>query len=306
MTRAKKNPFRISDCGLRIERSTRGKSAMLSPRTPIRGRNPQSAIGGFTLAEVLVASTISGFVALIAVGALNAIAGSAQTVNRMTETTSEIRFAARMIARDLANLYRDVNPQNMKLVGSSQGSAKEGPPHLVFYTSGRAKARADQPEGDVYEVEYFLGTREQSPGQQKAKTAESSEEATVLFRRLWPNPDKDRTPGGVLTPIAENIGIFQVRFYDGKQWADEWTEEMQSLPELVEVTLATQPPSKGDPIVETMTVTFPRLGKAAAATQQGGAPEGQQGQPGSGTPSTTESPSGSAGQQGGSGGGGRP
>jgi general secretion pathway protein J len=294
MTRAKKTPFRISDCGLRIERSARGKSAI---------RNPQSAIRGFTLAEVLVASTISGFVALIAVGALNAIAGSAQTVNRMTETTSEIRFAARMIARDLANLYRDVNPQNMKLVGSSQGNAKEGPPHLAFYTSGRAKARADQPEGDVYEVEYFLGTREPSPEQQKAKPVESSGEATVLFRRLWPNPDKDRTPGGVLTPIAENIGVFQVRFYDGKQWVDEWTEEMQSLPELVEVTLATLPPDKGDPIVETMTVTFPRLGKGAVAAQQGGAPEGQQG---SGTSSTTESPSGPAGQQGGPGNGGRP
>jgi general secretion pathway protein J len=270
-----------------------------------RGR-PRSAVGGFTLAEVLVASTISGFVAVIAVGALNAIAGSAQTVNRMTETTSEIRFAAKMIARDLANLYRDPNPQNMKLIGSSQGSDKGEPPHLTFYTSGRAKARADQPEGDVYEVEYFLGIREQSPEQRKAKPAESSEEGTVLFRRLWPNPDKDRTPGGVLTPIAENIGIFQVRFYDGKQWTDEWTEEMQSLPEFVEVTLATLPPEKGDPIVETMTVTFPRLGQAAAAAQQGGAPEGQQGQPGSGTSSTTESPSGSAGPQGGSGGGGRP
>jgi general secretion pathway protein J len=263
-------------------------------------------MGGFTLAEVLVASTISGFVALIAVGALNAIAGSAQTVNRMTETTSEIRFAARMIARDLANLYRDANPQNMKLTGSSQGGAEGGPPYLTFYASGRAKARANQPEGDVYEVEYFLGTREQSPEQQKAKAAGSSQEATVLFRRLWPNPDKDRTPGGVLTPIAENIGVFQVRFYDGKQWGDEWTEEMQSLPELVEVTLATLPPDKGDPIVETMTVTFPRRSGAAAAAQQGGSPQGQQGQQGSGTPSTTESPSGPAGPQSGSGGGGRP
>jgi general secretion pathway protein J len=292
-----KSPFRISDCGSRIRDARSARSAI---------RHPQSAIGGFTLAEVLVASTISGFVAVIAVGALNAIASSAQTVNRMTETTSEIRFAAKMIARDLANLYRDPNPQNMKLIGSSQGSDKGEPPHLTFYTSGRAKARADQPEGDVYEVEYFLGIREQSPGQRKAKPAASSEEGTVLFRRLWPNPDKDRTPGGVLTPIAENIGIFQVRFYDGKQWTDEWTEEMQSLPEFVEVTLATLPPDKGDPIVETMTVTFPRLSKAAAAAQQGGAPEGQQGQPGSGASPTTDSSSGSAGQQGGSGGGGRP
>jgi general secretion pathway protein J len=282
----------MTDRGLRKEQATRLKSAV---------RRRPAGRGGFTLAEVLVASTISGFVAIIAVGALNAIASTAQRVNKVTETTSEVRFAARMIARDLANLYRDVNPQNMKLIGSSEGNAKNGPPHLCFYMSGRAKARANQPEGDVYEVEYFLSNREPSAQQQKAKPEESSAEATVLFRRLWPNPDKDRAPGGILTPIAENIGLFQVRFYDGTQWTDEWTEEMPSLPEYLEVTLATLPPDKGDPIVETMTVTFPRLGKGPMGVQQGGAAGGDQGQNGSGAPATTESTPGGTGDQSGAG-----
>jgi len=253
---------------------------------------------GFTLAEVLVASTISGFVAIVAVGALNALAGSAQTVNRTTATTSELRFAARMMARDLANLYRDPNPQNMKLLGSSEGTALGGPPFLTFYMTGRAKARASLPEGDVYEVEYFLGTRQQ----ETARTEESLEENTVLFRRLWPNPDKDRDPGGILTPIAENIGLFQVRFWDGKQWTDQWTEEMRSLPECFEVTLATMPPAKGEPMVEMFTVTFPRLSQAAAAAaQQGGASGGGPGQPGSGASTTTESTLGAGGPPGDSG-----
>jgi type II secretory pathway component PulJ len=245
-------------------------------------------------------------VALMAVGALNAIARSAQTVNHVTETTSEIRFAARMMARDLANLYRDANPQEMKLVGCSQGASTGEPPHLTFYMSGRAKARANQPEGDVYEVEYFVGSRESSSGMQageKMDGAAASEEAMVLFRRLWPNPDKNRTPGGVLTPIAENIGFFQVRFYDGQQWTDEWTEELQSLPQCLEVTLATVPPEKGDPVVETMTVTFPRLNKGAAGAAAGGAMSGPQGQQGSGASSSTSgSAPGSSGPQGGSGG----
>ncbi len=248
-----------------------------------------------------MASTISGFIAVIAVGALNAIATSSQTVNRVTETTSEIRFAARMLARDLANLYRDANPQNMKLIGSSAGNAQGGPPFLTFYTVGRAKARANQPEGDVYEVEYFLGTR---PERQKNETAEASEESTVFFRRLWPNPDKNRDPGGVLTPIAENIGVFQVRFYDGKQWGDEWTEEMRSLPEYLEVTLATLPPERGEPIVESFVVTFPRLSKTvptAGSPQGGTAPEGEQGRQGTSTSSTTGSAPGSAEPPGGAG-----
>jgi len=293
MTGSGNSQFRISDCGpgsksrvttLRIRSVRSAQSAI---------RNPKSAIRGFTLAEVLVASTISGFIAVIAVGALNAIATSSQKVNQITETTSEIRFAARMLARDLANLYRDASPDNMKLIGASEGTAQGGPPFLTFYTVGRAKARANQPEGDVYEVEYFLGTRQQ---ERKEEAAETSEESTILFRRLWPNPDKNRDPGGVLTPIAENIGVFQVRFYDGRQWADEWTEEMRSLPEYLEVTLATLP-EKGEPIVETFTVTFPRLSKTVptARGQQGTTtPEGEQGGPGTDTSSPAESSSGSS------------
>jgi hypothetical protein len=158
--------------------------------------------------------------------------------------------------------------------------------------AGRAKARANQPEGDIYEVEYFLGTRLEQQGD---PATESPEESTVLFRRLWPNPDKDRTPGGILTPIAENIGLFQVRFYDGKQWGDEWTEEMRSLPEYMEVTLATLPPERGDPLVETFVVTFPRLSRSVpTASQQTEAPQGEQSNAGPDASAPTGAPSGSS------------
>ncbi len=228
---------------------------------------------GFTLAEVLVASTISGFIAIVAVGAMNAISHSAQTVNRVSEVNAEIRFAARMLARDLANLYRDPNPENVKLIGASQGSETTGPPFLTFYTVGRAKARADQPEGDVYEVEYFLGSR-----QEQERTTSGSEEQMVLFRRLWPNPDKEREPRGILTPIAENVAIFYIRFSDGQEWTGQWTEEIRTLPKLVEVTLGTATPGKGDPVLETFTITFPRMAETSAGPPQQGEPsEGRQG-----------------------------
>jgi type II secretion system protein J len=235
----------------------------------------RTAKRGFTLAEVLVASTISGFIAIVAVGAMNAIAHTAQTVNRVSEVNSEIRFAARMLAQDLANLYRDPNPENVKLVGASQGSETGGPPFLTFYMVGRAKARADQPEGDVYEVEYFLGIRQADDQRQVA--SESGEEEMVLFRRLWPNPDKDREPRGILAPIAENIAIFYIRFHDGQDWAGQWSEEMRALPKLIEVTLGTAPPGKGDPVLETFTIAFPRMAEMSqGASQQGESSQGGQ------------------------------
>jgi type II secretion system protein J len=232
---------------------------------------------GFTLAEVLMASTIGSFIALVAVGTLKAVVDGAQVVNRSSETTSELRFAARMLARDLANLYRDPNPENMRLMGASQAADATGPAFLTFYTVGRAKARADRPEGDVYEVEYLLGTRETDEASDQPETA-----SQVLFRRLWPNPDKDRSPGGVVTPIAENIGAFQIQFFDGKQWGGEWTEEMKSLPKLMEITLVAAPQGRGEPVVETFMATFPRLAEGAevpTGTEQAAPGEPEQAQP---------------------------
>ena len=71
-----------------------------------------------------------------------------------------------------------------------------------------------------------------------------------------------------------------IRFFDGKQWATQWPEELQSIPELVEVTLATLPKDRGAPVVEKFTVSFPRL----AAKGAGASGEVPQGQPGSGQP----------------------
>ena len=255
----------------------------------------QTGNSGFTLAELLVASTISGFIALVAVGALNAVSHSAHVVNEASETTAEIRFAAQMIARDLANLYRDPDAENVRLIGASQGLETGGPPFLTFYTVGRAKARADQPEGDVYEVEYFLGTHQ---GEREDEATGLEEEAMVLFRRLWPNPDRERIPAGILAPIAENVGVFHIRFFDGEEWASEWPEEMRSLPQLIEVSLATLPPEKGDPVAETFTVTFPRMGSMAAGRSQESEPsESGQSSGSPATESTSESESTPSGNQ---------
>jgi type II secretion system protein J len=251
---------------------------------------------GFTLAEVLVASTLSGFIALVAVGAMKAIADGAQIVNRASETAAEARFAARTLARDLANFYRDPNPENMKLVGVSQGADTGGPAFLAFYTVGWAKARADQPEGDVYEVEYILGTRQE----EKTTVEMPAEEGTsmTLFRRLWPNPDKDRDPGGILAPLAEDVTVFQVRFYDGKQWGGEWSEKMKALPELIEITIGVQPPGQREPVLESFVVTFPRLGAVSeTAGPEGQTPESGQ-QPPPEQPGSGNQPSGEQGQSG--------
>lgn len=260
-------------------------------------RSVRCARGGFTLAELLLASTITVMITLVAVSALKAVSDTSQIVEKTTQTTSELRFAARLLARDLANLYRDPDAQSMLLTGVSQEADSAEPPSLRFYTVGRMKARPDQPEGDVYEVEYVLG---ESKAADAKRVTESNER--TLYRRLWPNPDRQKDPGGILSPIAENIDVFQTRFYDGKQWVDEWTEDMRELPRLIEVTLAVLPQGHGESTVESFIVTFPRMPRGGAGSpggpgsaDQSGPSQPQQGSSEGSSPSGQSAPPGNSG-----------
>jgi prepilin-type N-terminal cleavage/methylation domain-containing protein len=111
---------------------------------------------GFTLVEVLLASMIGAFVALVAVGTLRAISSSSEMMENNISTSSEARFAAKMVARDLMNLYRDNDLRKTKLVGLAKETGQGLVSCLSFYAVGRTKARIEEPEGDVYEVEYYL------------------------------------------------------------------------------------------------------------------------------------------------------
>ncbi|MEA3227109.1 MAG: type II secretion system protein GspJ, partial [Planctomycetota bacterium] len=211
---------------------------------------------GFTLVEVLVASTIGSFIALVAVGSLRVIIGGAEAVDNNINAAAEVRFAANMIARDLVNFYRDKDIANTKFIGTVEDMEDEGSAsYLVFYTVGRTKARVDQPEGDIYEVEYYLT---------------KDEETSALMRRLWPNPHEEFEPGGILTVIAEDIEIFEISYFDGEEWADEWPEEIQALPHLAEITIVAKQTGSGVPPMESVTVNFVRSQGGEGAALEGG------------------------------------
>ena len=211
---------------------------------------------GFTLVEVTVASTMAAFIMLVALGTLKAITSSSETVERNINAAAEVRFASNMIARDLVNLYRDEDTENTRLIGTVEETGDQSTSYLVFYTVGRTKARADQPEGDIYEVEYYLV---------------KDEEKSVIMRRLWPNPHEELEPAGILSVIAENISAFAVSYFDGEEWSDEWPEEMEVLPDLIEITIVAELPSGGEPIIESFIVNLTRsVSGASDALAAGG------------------------------------
>ena len=210
------------------------------------------------MVEVMVAVTIGGFIMLVAVGTLKAITSSAEMVDSNISAAAEVRFASNMLSRDLVNFYRSENIENTKLIGIVEDSGQVNTSYLVFYTVSRAKARTDQPEGDIYEVEYYLM---------------KDEDKSLLMRRFWPNPNEEDEPGGILSVIAEDIDVFQVRYFDGEEWSEEWPEEMDVLPQLIEVNIVATPPSRGTPVMESFIANFTRSVVGAVETSESGEQE---------------------------------
>ena len=212
---------------------------------------------GFTLLEVLVAAVIGVFIALVAVGSLRAVTKAKEQVNSNIAVSDEIRFAARMLSEDLANLYRDSDIESIKLEGTIEASTDNPITSLTMYTICARKARLDQPEGDIYEVQYYLL---------------SEADRSSLMRRVCPVvgiEEDELTQGGMLTTIAENIAGFEVRYYDGYDWSGEWSLETEgALPELLEVTLVGSESMNAEQVgassMKSFVMNFPRFGEVAA------------------------------------------
>lgn len=178
---------------------------------------------GFTLLEVILASTLTAFVAMVAVAGLRSVSSTRQTVDRAWAAADSLRYAADRMERDLASVVRG---QGVIFEGQAADSAMELPMSLRMRVYQNDPARPQAIESDLYEVEYTLL---------------QSEENVLFVRRICPlvgvEIDREETAGGMLTVLSESIVDFQIRYYDGTEWLDEWVTETE-LPRLVMITLA--------------------------------------------------------------------
>ncbi len=223
---------------------------------------------GFTLLEVMVASVIGAFIALVSVGALRAVTAGQAMVNTNIAAADELRYAVELIRSDLANVYRDSSANAMKFVGTFADTDDNMMTSLTMRIVSIANARRSQPEGDIHEVHYYLM---------------ESEDKSVLMRRLYPvvgTEAEEELPGGVLTAIAENIVGFELMYFDGEEWVPEWPAESNRLPQMVEIVLATveeKQGRQGSLVARRILASFPRLPQQVQDTPtsgQGGADSG--------------------------------
>ena len=207
--------------------------------------------GGFTLVELMAASVITAFLALVAVGGMISVTSARGSLDEATEVMDELRYAADLLRQDLANVHRD--RQEMLFEGLLEVSDPAARPRLRFRALSTRNARPNQPESDVYEIEYLF--------------IESHDGTLYLSRRICPvvgiEQDREHTAGGILTKLSEHISYFNVRYFDGAGWSEIWPVEQQLLPTLIEVSLAARVVQDGgreNIYAKQVIATFSRLG----------------------------------------------
>ena len=180
---------------------------------------------GFTLFEVIVASVLSAFIALVAAGGLRGVLSARTTIDDSLAVTDELRFAANQMRADLLDVYR---PKEGFLFEGSAGDLLSGElPRLRFHAVCSQKARQGRAESYLYEIEYFIYEKD---------------DKSWFCRRICPivgneDPDDEGAPQGVLIKLSESIGLFEIRYFDGQEWTNEWPIDNASLPVMLEISL---------------------------------------------------------------------
>lgn len=186
-------------------------------------RSFHSRSAGFTLIEILLASTAAAIILLAVYGVFrNALHLRDSGVARIRESRGRLRASA-VLRRDLqgAMVSGGVLANTLEGDSNKQGSlGTSGFPGYLKMTTTTGKDSADELYGDVQQVEYFIA-RDPSAGTGSGSI--NARQGGTLVRAVTRDLLAATT---VSTPREEQIlsGVesLRVAFYDGTTWQESW------------------------------------------------------------------------------------
>lgn len=173
---------------------------------------------GFTLVELMVVMTITTLVVGSATFILRNIAAAHRQATEKTEKHQNATAAIQAITTALHNAHR---LGTVELTGTDDDSGEWPTDRLNLAVVGYRTIRHEQPESDVRTVEFALSAREGRPW---------------LMRRADPTRFRAPNEGGVVEPVAANIVGLNFSFFNGMEWAPEWSG--RNWPLLVRIEVA--------------------------------------------------------------------
>ena len=183
---------------------------------------------GFTLVELVVATTLTVLVAGSTVAILRSTSVACERADKQLELQQQARAGVLAIATALRNAQREGGDE-ARLTGLDDwidDRRRERPADRVrFFTISGKTIRWGQPESDVKECEFFL--KEPIDGKLPA-----------LMRRTDSTRNEKPDGGGVVELVAENVLGLNLEYHDGVDWCEDWPEDTRGWPVAVRIELA--------------------------------------------------------------------
>jgi prepilin-type N-terminal cleavage/methylation domain-containing protein len=183
---------------------------------------------GFTLVEVLAATSLGLAVIAASYAALSSSIAGARRIDGFVEESAALSGLGGLMKHQLANAFYDASSDLAPVftvtaaVAAEDSSAPHG--EVTFSFAARSTSAAAPPAFPYYTVTYFIAEASgDSPG--------------GLSRRiepLWPREVADKPVDELIAPEVRGL---EVACFDGADWSYDWDAAAKGLPLAVRVDL---------------------------------------------------------------------
>ena len=180
---------------------------------------------GFTVAEILVALSLTGLVLGVLYGSYSTVVSSTRNYRRVSDTYQSARVVLTNLSRELTGAYQPaLVEEGLMFQGQEEWFQGRRLDRLSFVTTTSARGAEDETGYDSFELSYFAGY--------------GNQEGLLLARRApYFNPEEPFETGEERI-IAENLRSMAFEFYDGLEWKNGWNPmEETRLPLAVRITI---------------------------------------------------------------------
>ncbi|ELY5144776.1 TPA: type II secretion system minor pseudopilin GspJ [Vibrio vulnificus] len=207
---------------------------------------------GFTLIEVLVSIAIFATLSVAAYQVVNQVQRSNELSQERTARLNALQRALVMMDSDFRQIALRQTRTNgeepsKKLLHWADYLLDSDSKGIMFARLGWHNPQQQFPRGEVTKVGYRIKDER-------------------LERVWWRYPDTPAGQEGVVTPLLSDVEELNVRFYDGKQWINEWSNEL-TLPAAISVELTLKDYGK---IARTYLTPEGNLQKQASGSEDSG------------------------------------
>lgn len=183
---------------------------------------------GFTLLELLVALGIVAVLVTVLYETFSAVLQSTKQVEEVAEMDQMARISLGVLTNELRSAYwrsEGDQPTSFIFIGMDGESGGRPSDTLRFTTLSQSRTGAGIGDPSLSEVEYELIT---VPGTETA----------VLMHREETNLLSLSEKTLEQFELAEQVSGLNFRYFDGENWADEWSaSDQKRLPKAVEIQI---------------------------------------------------------------------